>query len=54
MTTIEILENAKRAKTSVALMSSEQKVSALVNMAAAIEDDIDGILRANNTDLAAM
>ncbi len=54
MTTIEILENAKRAKTSVALMSSEQKVSALVNMAAAIEDDIDGILRANNTDLVAM
>lgn len=54
MTTIEILENAKRAKTSVALMSSEQKVSALVNMASAIEDDIDGILRANNTDLAAM
>ena len=54
MTTIEILENAKRAKTSVALMSSEQKVSALVNMAAAIEDDIDSILRANNTDLAAM
>ncbi len=54
MTTIEILENAKRAKTSVALMSSEQKVSALVNMAAAIEDDIDSILRANNTDLVAM
>lgn len=54
MTTIEILENAKRAKASVALMSTEQKVSALVNMASAIEDDIDGILRANNADLTAM
>ena len=54
MTTIEILENAKRAKGSVATMSTEQKTSALINMATALEDDLDGILRANNADLSAV
>lgn len=54
MTTLEILEGAKRAKSSVALMSTEQKTSALINMAAAIEDDIDSILRANSADLSAV
>ena len=51
MTTFEILENAKRIKNSVAVMSTEQKTSALINMAAAIEDDCEAILRANTADL---
>ena len=54
MTTSEILENAKRIKSSAALLSAEQKTSALINMAVAIEDDIDAILRANSTDLSAV
>lgn len=54
MTTMEILENAKRVKTSLALMSSEQKTAALINMAEALEEDIESILRANNADLNAM
>ena len=54
MTTSEILENAKRIKGSAASMSAEQKTSALINMAVAIEDDIEGILRANSADLSAV
>ncbi len=54
MTTLEILENAKRVKTSLALMSSEQKTAALINMAEALEEDVESILRANNADLNAM
>lgn len=54
MTTFEILENAKRIKNSVAVMSTEQKTSALINMAAAIEDDCEAILRANIADLNAV
>ncbi len=51
MTTSEILENARRVKSSAAMMSSEQKNSALINMALAIDDDVDAILRANSADL---
>lgn len=54
MTTMEILENAKRVKTSLALMSSEQKTAALINMAEALDEDVESILRANNADLNAM
>ncbi len=50
MTTKNILENAKRIKNSAAALSSEQKNSALINMAQAIEDDCEAILRANNAD----
>lgn len=51
MTTSEILKNAKAAKTFAALMSSEQKNSALINMAVAIEGDIPLILKANAEDV---
>ncbi len=51
MTISEILENARRVKSSAAMMSSEQKNSALINMALAIDDDVDAILRANSADL---
>lgn len=54
MTTSEILENAKRAKNSVALLSTEQKNAALINMAAAIENEIETILKANAADVAAV
>ncbi|MDE6000750.1 MAG: gamma-glutamyl-phosphate reductase, partial [Clostridia bacterium] len=54
MTTLEILDNAKRIKNSVALMSTEQKNAALINMASAIEEDKKSILRANKADLAAV
>lgn len=52
MTTSEILENARRIRGSAAMMSSEQKNAALINMAEALEDDIDSILRANLSDIA--
>jgi glutamate-5-semialdehyde dehydrogenase len=51
MTTREILENAKKIKSSVAQLSTEQKNAALINMAEAIEGDIDSILRANSIDI---
>ncbi len=51
MTTLEILENAKSAKNYAALMSSEQRNAALINMAAAIVDDAKPILRANAIDV---
>ncbi|MDE6597650.1 MAG: glutamate-5-semialdehyde dehydrogenase [Clostridia bacterium] len=54
MTTLEILDNAKRVKSTVALMSTEQKNAALINMAAAIEEDKNSILRANKADLRAV
>lgn len=54
MTTSEILATAKRIKGTAALMSTEQKNSALINIAAAIESDCDNILRANSLDLANM
>lgn len=54
MTTLEILDSAKRVKNSVALMSTEQKNAALINMAAALDEDKDSILSANKADLAAV
>lgn len=51
MTTFEILEGAKCAKNAIAMLSAEQKTSALINMASAIEEDIEAILRANTVDL---
>ncbi len=51
MTTQEILENAKSAKTEVALLSLEQRNSALLNMADAIEADTKEILEANALDM---
>lgn len=54
MTISENLENAKKLKYQAAVMSSEQKTSALINIAAAIEDDAESILRANNADLQAL
>lgn len=53
MTTSEILENARRAKNAVALLSTEQKNAALINMAAAIEGDAETILKANASDISA-
>lgn len=53
MTTAEILENARRAKNSVAQLSTEQKNAALINMAAAMEADTESILKANASDVAA-
>ncbi len=53
MTTLEILESARRVKGSVALLSTEQKNAALINMAAAIEGDKEVILKANASDMAA-
>jgi glutamate-5-semialdehyde dehydrogenase len=51
MTTLEILESAKKVKSSVATLSTEQKNAALINMAEALESDSDSILRANNIDI---
>ncbi len=51
MTTQEILENAKAAKTEVSLLSLEQRNAALLNMADAIEADTDAILAANAVDM---
>lgn len=53
MTTLEILETARAAKNSAALMSTEQRNAALINMAAAIVDDTKAILRANAADVEA-
>lgn len=53
MTTLEILETAKKAKISAALLSTEQKNSALIRMAASIEDAEKNILNANAADVAA-
>ncbi len=51
MTTLEILEAAKGAKSAAALMSTEQKNAALINMASAIEDEAKAILKANMSDV---
>lgn len=51
MTTAEILNCAKRVKGTLAVMSTEQKNAALINMAEALEDETAAILRANNTDI---
>ncbi|MCD8295181.1 MAG: glutamate-5-semialdehyde dehydrogenase [Clostridia bacterium] len=51
MTTQEILENAKAAKTEVSLLSIDQRNAALLNMADAIVADTDAILAANAVDM---
>ena len=53
MTTIEILETAKAAKSVAALMSTEQKNAALISMAAALEEDVKAIIKANTADVEA-
>lgn len=53
MTTFEILERAKATKSIAALLSTEQKNSALISMAEAIEADCGAILKANAADLEA-
>ena len=53
MTTAEILKNAKAAKTSLALLSSEEKNQALLAMANAIEAEADFILSENAADMEA-
>ena len=53
MTTSEILETAKSAKSAAALMSTEQKNAALISMAAPLEEDSKAILKANAADIEA-
>ncbi len=53
MTTSEILEFAKKAKSGAATLSNEQKRAALINMAASLEDEAENILKANASDIAA-
>lgn len=51
MTTSEIIINARNVKNSIALLSAEQKNAALINMAEAIEEDKELILRSNLSDI---
>ena len=53
MTTMELLEQARGAKTAMALADSEQKNRALLAMAGALERHQGDILAANEQDLAA-
>ncbi len=53
MTTQEILENAKRAKTELALLTTEDKNNALLAMADSLELHIPEILDANARDMEA-
>ena len=53
MTTMELLERARGAKTAMALADSEQKNRALLAMAGALERHQGDILAANEQDLAA-
>ena len=53
MTTFEILKNANGAKGSVAMLSGEQKDSALLNMADELEESAGEILAANAIDMNA-
>ena len=53
MTTAEILKNAKEAKIALALLSSEDKNSALLAMADAIEEEMGFILSENAADMKA-
>lgn len=53
MTTQEILENAKRAKTELALLTTEDKNNALLAMADSLEMHIPEILDANAGDMEA-
>ena len=51
ITTKEILENAKKAKTILGTLSEEQKTNAVLKMADALESAKDEILKENATDL---
>jgi glutamate-5-semialdehyde dehydrogenase len=51
MTTLQILEKAKSAKATAALLTSEQKNNALKAIADALEDNAASILRANAIDM---
>ena len=53
MTTREILENARKAKRSLGLLSSQQKKNALLAMAKEIEEQKTAILKANQMDIDA-
>ena len=53
MTTQELLQKARTAKTAVALASSEQKNAALLAMADALEKETAAILAANRLDMEA-
>lgn len=53
MTTIEILERAKKACAVCATLTAEQKNNALLSMADALESQTDNILSANAADLEA-
>ena len=53
MTTMELLEQARGAKTAMALADSEQKNRALLAMAGALERHQGDILATNEQDLAA-
>jgi len=51
MTTLEIMQNAKRVKNELNLASTEQKNLALSYMAQALIDNKDKILEANRKDV---
>ena len=53
MTTLELLQHAKRAKSAMALASPDVKNSALAAMAGALEEHTQAILAANALDLEA-
>ena len=53
MTTLELLQRAKAAKTAVALADTETKNRALLAMADALEANVAPILEANQLDLDA-
>ncbi|MBQ7335517.1 MAG: glutamate-5-semialdehyde dehydrogenase [Clostridia bacterium] len=54
MTTVEILRQAKAAKQTLALLSTEKKNQALLAMADALEASADEILQANEEDVRAV
>ena len=53
MTTIEILQNARKAKTDISLLSADEKNRILMAMADAIEEDQELILEENKKDVDA-
>ena len=54
MTTLEILQRAKAASPSLALLSTDDKNRALLAMADALEQNSEAILNANEADIAAV
>ena len=51
MTTLEILQGAKKATRALSLLSTDEKNTALLAMANALVADTDAILEANNADI---